>query len=614
VLTRTTPLGFDFGRVARKVARRVQLFVRGEHPRHFFDVHDRELVNGLLHRYGLSPLAGRVRDVVRDADPIRGEAVYELRDDVRAAIPLALTPAQRGAFLAWFLEHGRRDTDASPLDVLRMLVDLDADPGRGLVQSYLHRPDWQARFPHALTRFGWDTFKQWVAAENGVRGRWLRTAGLAPRYGPWDELALLRTARPELAAGFPDAAALAGDPAPVLKWVWAHQLPHVDREWEDALASEIRSGLPRALGANVVGLFRYPSGLQQVAAATVEALHVAGVRTELRDVPMPFNRDGRPRRGFDGLEPFPVTIQNTGLDLSAAEAYRLAALHPRPGVYRVGVWWWELEQLPREWLDRGAGVDELWAPTSFIAGALRPLGKPVFPMLPSVELPAFDPLPKSAVGLDPDKFTFLFVFDMNSRMPRKNPLGLVRAFRAAFRPAEPVELVIKVGPQEKAYPDWWRDLRAACAANGVTLIDRSLPRDRLLALMNAADAYVSLHRSEGLGLTMAESMLLGKPVIATGYSGNLDFMTPENSYLVGHEKTTIAVDLPPYPRGCVWAEPSTDHAAELMRRVVEHPDDARGVAARGRAGVLELLAPAAAGARMAARLADIHRRWTKGGG
>src|SRR5207248_9820063 len=195
------------------------------------------------------------------------------------------------------------------------------------------------------------------------------------------------------------------------------RLPGTDRDWEAALVAEVRAGLPRKAGVNAIGLFRYPSGLQQAAAGLVEALAAAGVRTELRDAPMPFNRDGRPRAGFDGLEPFPVTILNTGLDLSAAEAYRLAALHPRPGVYRVGVWWWELEQLPPEWLGRGDEGDELWAPTTFIAEALRPLGKPVFPMLPSVELPAFDPLPKAAVGLDPDRFTFLFVFDMNSRMP-----------------------------------------------------------------------------------------------------------------------------------------------------------------------------------------------------
>jgi hypothetical protein len=101
-------------------------------------------------------------------------------------------------------------------------------------------------------------------------------------------------------------------------------------------------------------------------------------------------------------------------------------------------------------------------------------------------------------------------------------------------------------------------------------------------------------------------MLLGKPTIATGYSGNVDFMTPQNSYLVDYARTTIAEDVPPYPKGCVWAEPSVEHAAALMRRVFEHRDEAAVVAERGRAAVRELLSPQAAGARMAARLAEIR--------
>jgi glycosyltransferase involved in cell wall biosynthesis len=345
----------------------------------------------------------------------------------------------------------------------------------------------------------------------------------------------------------------------------------------------------------------------------VDALTVRYIPTSLRDVPMPFNRDGRRRAGFDGLEQYPVTILNTGLDMPVPEAYRLAGLHRRPGVYRVAVWWWELEQLPSDWFDRGRDVDEIWAPTAFIASALRPLGKPVFPMLPSVRLPAVTPRPKAHFGMSPEKFTFLFVFDMNSRLPRKNPLGLIRAFRLAFRPADPVELVIKVSPQERFYANWWNELRAAARDNGVTLIDRGLDRGELLALMAAADAYVSLHRSEGFGLTMAEAMLLGKPTVATAYSGNLDFMLPENSYLVRYEPAAIADDIPPYPKGCAWAEPSVEHAAEVMRRVVAHPDEARAIAARGKADAERLLAPRAAGERMAARLAAITREVASAG-
>ncbi len=534
-------------RLLRAARRRLRLAIAGEDRSHFFDLDDAELVNRALAAGGLDPLDAPPRVVAeRDGDAATGELLYELRDDLRREIPLALTPAQRGAFLDWFCRFGWDAVNTRVPDLLRHLFEQDATPDRGLVASYLVQPEWQAAQPNALTPAGWQPFKHWIAQTYGARGRWLRRAAL-PRPLP-----------------------------------------------------------PPGSGVNLIGFFRYISGLQQAGQGVADALATAGVPLSLRDVPTRTNRDGRRRDHFAGLEPHPVTVLNTGLDMPVPEAYRLAGLHPRPGVYRVAVWWWELEEVPAEWRDRGRDVDEVWAPTRFIADALHVLGKPVFPMLPAVRVPAFDPLPKAHLGLSADRFTFLFVFDMNSRLPRKNPVALIRAFRRAFRPDEPVELVVKVSPQTAFFAEWWRELRDAARQAGVTLIDRNLSRGELLALMKAADAYASLHRSEGFGLTMAEAMLLGKPTIATGYSGNLDFMTPENSYLVEYTRTVIEDDTPPYPKGCVWAEPSVEHAAALLRRIYDYPDEARAKAERGRTDLLKLLSPEAAGARMKTRLGTIH--------
>jgi glycosyltransferase involved in cell wall biosynthesis len=535
--------------LVRKARRRARLFLRGEHPRFYFDLDDAEQIARIMHeRLDASPREA----AFSRGDRVRGEQVYELRDDLRREFPLAFTPAQRGHYFQWFCRHGRHETDAAPLDVLRLLFEHDGAPDRGLAAAYLVQPGWQERYPDALTPAGWGSFKQAIAAEYHLRGRWLRRARLPREYAESKPLA-------------------AGE-----------------------------------LGVNAIGLFRYTSGLQQAAQAAVDALAGAGVRIALRDVPMAHHRDGRGRSGFTALERFPITLINTGLDLPVPEVYRLAGLHRRPGIYRIAMWWWELEELPEAWRGRGADVDEIWAPTSFIASALRPLGKPVYPMLPSVRLPAFEPKPKAAFGLAVDRFTFLFAFDMNSRMPRKNPLGLIRAFRLAFKPSEPVELAIKVSPQERFYPEWWRELRTAAAESGVKLIDRNLARGDLLALMNAADAYVSLHRSEGFGLTMAEAMLLGKPTIATGYSGNLDFMTDAVGYQVRRDLTRIAEDIPPYPKGCVWAEPCVEDAARQMRRVFDNRSEAAGIAARGQAHVRALLSPEAAAGRMVRRLREIQ--------
>src|SRR5262249_46259940 len=133
-----------------------------------------------------------------------------------------------------------------------------------------------------------------------------------------------------------------------------------------------------------------------------------------------------------------------------------------------------------------------------------------------------------------------------------------------------------------------------------------MSREEVYALLNACDCYVSLHRSEGFGLTMAEAMLLGKPVIATGYSGNLDFMTPTNSLLVGYDRVPITRELPIYRKGPVWAEPSVDEAARAMRWVYEHPAAARALGLRARADVSRLLSLQTAGQRMARRLEVIQ--------
>lgn len=539
-------------RILSKLRRRVRLLLHGENPRHFFDLCDCDPIDRLLEEAALPPLECSPRAIAfRAGDSIRGDRIFELRDDLRRAIPLALTPAQRGAYLRWFLVAGGRcETDATLADLLRSLFEHDAASDRGLVASYLVQPDWQERFPHALTAQGWEPFKAWVASEFGIASRWLTRASLPAKF-------------------------------------------------------TIRQ--PSHSGVNAIGLFRYVSGLQQAATSVVDALNAAGIATELRDVPLPRNPDGRSRTGFDGLERFPVTLVNTGLDMPVNEAYRLAGLHPRRDVYRIAMWWWELERLPAAWLDRGRDVDEIWAPTAFIASALRALGRPVFTMLPSVRVPEVRSRPKSDFGLSPEKFTFLFAFDMLSRMPRKNPLGLIRAFRRAFAPHEPAELAIKVSRQDEAYPEWWAQLRTAASDNGVLLIDRNLGRDELLGLMNAADAYVSLHRSEGFGLTMAEAMLLGKPTIASAYSGNLDFMTPTNSYLVRCERSAIVEDIPPYPKGYEWVEPSIEHAAELMRRVFDDREESRAIAERGRASAAALLSPEASGRRMVKRLRELGR-------
>lgn len=547
-----------------------------------------------------------IRQAFTSGFNLRGEKILALRHDLRREFPLALTPAQRGQFLQWYLHFGY-ETDASLLDLLWHLFVVDESPDRGLSAMFLLQPDWQARFPHALTVFGWEAFKRWISQQYGLRCNWLRRARLALRERPWDEIVWLFAARPELRTSFPGALAARGDASAIADWLM-QQGYRLSREWRQALAEDFAAHRHRQQGVNVLSLFSYPSGIQQAAQDVVNALAHRGIPTVLRDMPTPHRRELWDRSRWLGRERYGVSLIITGLDTAPRQAYQKAGLHPLPGTYRIAQWWWELETPPEGFESLAEQVDEIWAPTTFIAQALKSAGKPVIPMLPGVSLPSFTPRSKEQLGLSPGKFTFLFVFDMNSRMPRKNPLGLIRAFRLAFQPREPVELVIKVSPQEEFYASWWQELREQAQEADVKLIDRAMTRAEVLALMNAADAYVSLHRSEGFGLTLAEAMLLGKPTIATAYSGNRDFMNPGNSYLVNFDRVRLEESVDPYPRGAVWAEPDVHHAAMLMSRVYDHPAEAKAVGARAQAEVATLLSLAAAGERMARRLEEIRLR------
>ena len=332
------------------------------------------------------------------------------------------------------------------------------------------------------------------------------------------------------------------------------------------------------------------------------------VRTEALDPPRP-DRDG------PGSAEAPPRVGGPGLDGTAAHPFNLVCVNAPQlpafarqigreyfiGRKTIGVWAWETSEIPATWDEAFRWVDEIWTYSSYGAGLIAPRAPvPVVPMPLPLILPerAREPL-ELPLG---DAFTFLFMFDFLSTVERKNPVGLVEAFTRAFAPGEGPQLVLKSFNGDYRPEHVERLRRAAGGRDDVILVDRWISAEQRRALMERADCYVSLHRAEGFGLTMAEAMGLGKPVIATGYSGNLDFMDGRCAFLVDHSLVPVGQGVDIYPADGTWAEPDLDHAAALMRRVVEDPEAAAAVAARGRARVLSQLSPEACGGRIRARL------------
>ena len=244
------------------------------------------------------------------------------------------------------------------------------------------------------------------------------------------------------------------------------------------------------------------------------------------------------------------------------------------GRYNIGLWPWELPDWPASCRHAYGCVDEIWGISKHAAHAHRYAApRPVIPMTLPVTLGPVGSQIRKDFGLPKEAYLFFFAFDINSNAARKNPEGLIEAFQKAYPRGntDDVGLVLKISHPETGCKLWKRIRRAAERDLRIHLIEKTMRRPELLALFNACDCLVSLHRAEGFGRCIAEALLLGKQVVTTGYSGNLDFCVEPRVALVKHRMVPLAKGDYMWGEGQYWAEPDLDHAAELMRSVRESP-------------------------------------------
>jgi glycosyltransferase involved in cell wall biosynthesis len=362
-------------------------------------------------------------------------------------------------------------------------------------------------------------------------------------------------------------------------------------------------------GANVIGYVYSETGVGQLARNTLRSLDASRVPLNVHPLQTydQARKQDRYAERFSQGTSFGINLFQANADMTYPVR---GLLEPSvyEGHYNIGHWAWELAQFPDQWQPCFDAYDEIWVCSAFVQDAVaRRATIPVLRMPACVEPEPPEALDHEAVGLPPDRFLVTFVFDANSVIERKNPFALIDAYERAFSEAERgtrTHLVIKA-MNLSSYPDVAVKLRQRITAANGTLLEGYLSRRQTNALIAASGAYASLHRSEGLGLTISEAMYYGVPVIATAYSGNMDAMTAHNSYPVPYRLVELARDHGPYRAGNVWAEPEVAAAADALHEVFTHPDAAKARGERAAHDIRTHFSAQAVGKVLAARLALI---------
>jgi glycosyltransferase involved in cell wall biosynthesis len=364
-------------------------------------------------------------------------------------------------------------------------------------------------------------------------------------------------------------------------------------------------------GMNIVGFLTADLGIGESARCMVRAADAASIPVAL--VPLKLNCRNRL-----GDLTYADRLQDTNphganvIHVDPPVARDIDHHHGEPFMrdkFNIGYFAWELPEFPDAWMPSLDYFDEIWCPSNFVRESIAL--KAPFPVLTmphsiAFERPGADRASlRARFGLPADRFLFLSLFDLNSYAARKNPHAVVDAFRASGLGKEGASLVIKVQNAELNSADFAALREAARELPGATILSGTFSRPDVYALEAACDCFVSLHRSEGFGLAVAECMYVGKPAISTDWSATAEFVSHDNGFPVRFSLVTLAESQGPYGKGSTWAEPDIAHAAEQMRRAMANPAETAAKGAAARRTIEERFAPAVIGARYRRRLEAI---------
>ena len=325
-------------------------------------------------------------------------------------------------------------------------------------------------------------------------------------------------------------------------------------------------------GVNLVGYFRTVKGISEAARSSVLALNAVDIPYSVIDyefgVPASQQVESLPTSNFGNGFIFNTNLFHVNPP-QFPYLWNIFNERDLTSRYNIGVWYWELPEIPEDWCFAFDLVDEVWVATQFIFDSVSAKSSvPVVKIPPCIHTVYDQNLHRSDFDLPDDCFLFMCAYDVLSVQKRKNPFGVIEAFKRTFNGTDStVGLVIKVNNAVENLKEIKRLRNLLKKYSNCFIIDTVFDKVTFNSLINLVDVYVSLHRSEGFGLIPAEAMSLGKPVIMTRWSGNLDLMTTDNSCGVDYKLTPVGNGAGHYTLEQIWADPDVDHASFFMQKL-----------------------------------------------
>jgi glycosyltransferase involved in cell wall biosynthesis len=379
-----------------------------------------------------------------------------------------------------------------------------------------------------------------------------------------------------------------------------------DYYYQTALRNTIK--LRAEFGITIAGHITAESGTGEAVRSIIKSVEAVGIPYQLvnfeRNI---YRKNDTSYKKFSFTKNYSHNIIVINAD-QIETFYNLVGNSFFEGKYNIAYWLWEQSNFPKEWTEQEKHFDEVWTASDFSKKAIEENSS-----LPVTTIPLAisnrrkeKKYNKQYYAVNSRTYVFLFIFDFLSVFERKNPMAIIQAFNEAFSENENASLIIKMSNSRYDKKNFML-LKSAIKRKNIKIIDTYISRDEISSLLNICDCYISLHRSEGFGYTIFEAMKKSKPVIATGYSGNIDYMNKKNSFPVKYNLTKLLSNFGDYKKNTYWADPDISDASKKMRFVYENRNVAKNIGKQAKIDIQQHLSPYAVGKIIKQRIMNTVR-------